>query len=110
MADALAFGAERHDAVLVLTRSPADPQIAEGVAAKAVGDVGTFASDDHARIRKLGAVLDHVISLDHAWRRPVVGEIEDLLVGREREPIWPDVSDRKREPAGLRIKPVDVRR
>src|SRR5580692_3210384 len=64
--DRLALRREHHDAVELLgPGAPAAPQIAGGVAAKAVGRA-TARVHEHPAVGELAAVVDHVIDLDQA--------------------------------------------
>src|SRR5205823_5988507 len=107
-ADAFALGVEHHHAVQVFARTPADPEIAVGVAAKAVGDVAAVAGDDGAALAELRSLVDEIVGADHPRHDRIIRKVDLAFVGRKAEPVRPQVVGDHARAAAPGIETIDA--
>ena len=108
-ADHFAVGRKHDDAIFCLAAGPSAPQIAVHVDPDAVG-AARLGGAELASVGGRSAVFDDVVDLHRALpgaRR--VDDVEQLLVGREGQPVGPlHVADRNRHLSRGRVEPIDA--
>src|SRR5262249_56340899 len=81
----------------------------DGIEEEGSGWSARFRGEEDTTIGEFGAVVGHVVDLDHAWRDAGFNDVELRLVGRKGKTVRPvDVTGGDGGTPGLGVEAIDV--